>query len=42
MTSTGGKSAILATLIEEAMRDPIVEETSRRSARPRRHRRPSA
>lgn len=25
--STGGKSAILATLIEEAMRDPIVEET---------------
>ena len=25
--STGGKSAILATLIEDAMRDPIVEET---------------
>ena len=27
MTSTGGKSAILATLIEAAMWDPIVEET---------------
>lgn len=25
--STGGKAAILATLIDEAMRDPIVEET---------------
>jgi AcrR family transcriptional regulator len=25
--SAGGKAAILATLIEEAMRDPIVEET---------------
>lgn len=25
--STGGKAAILATLIEEAMQDPIVEET---------------
>ena len=25
--STGGKSAILATLIDEAMRDPIVDET---------------
>ncbi|CAM2815918.1 TetR family transcriptional regulator [Mycobacterium intermedium] len=26
-TSTGGKTAILATLIEEAMQDPIVAET---------------
>jgi AcrR family transcriptional regulator len=25
--STGGKSAILATLIDEAMRDPVVDET---------------
>jgi AcrR family transcriptional regulator len=25
--STGGKSAILATLIDQAMRDPVVEET---------------
>jgi AcrR family transcriptional regulator len=26
-TSVGGKSAVLATLIDEAMRDPVVDET---------------